>query len=519
METYVFRKNDTIGQLDAETDTFLQSCYLKTDIYSVLSDFSENANQTKRFIVGRTGSGKTALLKQLSQDNNIKKYDSIEAESTVFEHIQNNVYISNLMHQGVDLRVFYKSLWLHVLLVKILETKFDSFNTFREALELVFSRVKKHNRYALARSYVETYKDSFFDTVAVTEITSKLEEELSANFSIPSFATNGKASTEELKRVQTATSRYVSSELLSKQKELIKWLTDSSDDETQIRTVISIDDLDRSWLSGLEIRYDFINALLDAVKELINLRSVKFLISIRTDILMGVYRNNLRQEEKDKSFILPITWSREEIKQILDMRIDYLIKNQYAGKNTVHFADVFNFSVNQEPATDFIIERTMLRPRDAIDFVNLSLAEAADCQKLNEDAVLLAEEKFYDSRKKALEKEWVSLYPHIGDYLDSLSFLEGQSFKISSVDPSVKETILNFLSQRTDVGDLDSRHSDISLDFKKLVEVWFLIGVIGIKKTDRLIIYSSFDKPELDISNMDKTFYVHPLFFRKSKGV
>lgn len=305
METYVFRKNDTIGQLDAETDTFLQSCYLKTDIYSVLSDFSENANQTKRFIVGRTGSGKTALLKQLSQDNNIKKYDSIEAESTVFEHIQNNVYISNLMHQGVDLRVFYKSLWLHVLLVKILETKFDSFNTFREALELVFSRVKKHNRYALARSYVETYKDSFFDTVAVTEITSKLEEELSANFSIPSFATNGKASTEELKRVQTATSRYVSSELLSKQKELIKWLTDSSDDETQIRTVISIDDLDRSWLSGLEIRYDFINALLDAVKELINLRSVKFLISIRTDILMGVYRNNLRQEEKDKSFILP----------------------------------------------------------------------------------------------------------------------------------------------------------------------------------------------------------------------
>ncbi|MGE9716192.1 P-loop NTPase fold protein, partial [Escherichia coli] len=85
----------------------------------------------------------------------------------------------------------------------------------------------------------------------------------------------------------------------------IKFVTEESPDETQSRIIISIDDLDKSWLSNSTIRYDFINALLDAFKELIDLRSVKILISIRTDILMGIYNTNLRQEEKDRSLIIP----------------------------------------------------------------------------------------------------------------------------------------------------------------------------------------------------------------------
>lgn len=62
--------------------------------------------------------------------------------------------------------------------------------------------------------------------------------------------------------------------------------------------------MDRSWLNENIIRYDFINALLDAFRELIDIKNVKVLISIRTDILKGVYNKKLRQEEKDSSLLL-----------------------------------------------------------------------------------------------------------------------------------------------------------------------------------------------------------------------
>ena len=60
----------------------------------------------------------------------------------------------------------------------------------------------------------------------------------------------------------------------------------------------------------------------------------------------------------------------------------------------------------------------------------------------------------------------------------------------------------------------DKSHENIIFDFKELIKIWFVIGVIGIKKSDTVIIYSSFEKPELDITDLNKTFIIHPLFFR-----
>ncbi|QTE82956.1 hypothetical protein [Shewanella algae] len=119
MSKYKFRKNAIIGNLDAETDSFLEICFYESDVFKGIVNFdssNDNADFTRRVIVGRTGSGKTALLKQIVSHGNVKVHDTIEAENTVFEHINNNRFVSNLVANGIDLRVFYKSLWLHVLL-------------------------------------------------------------------------------------------------------------------------------------------------------------------------------------------------------------------------------------------------------------------------------------------------------------------------------------------------------------------------------------------------------------------
>lgn len=54
---------------------------------------------------------------------------------------------------------------------------------------------------------------------------------------------------------------------------------------------------------------------------------------------------------------------------------------------------------------------------------------------------------------------------------------------------------------------------------KELVEtllaIWFKIGIIGIKKDKNVILYSSFSKRYLNVTDYEKDFYIHPLFWRR----
>lgn len=517
MKQYKFRKNTEIGKLEAETDSFLSSCFYETDVFKGIINFDsseKNPDFTKRIIVGRTGSGKTALLQQILKNDAIKIHDTIEAENTVFEHINNNIFISNLMKKGIDLRVFYKSLWLHVLLIKVINLLYrQSYTSFFELIKSLNGN-KKPYRPELANQYIESYKDNFFNNNIVTEISQKMQEELSGRLELGAVGISGKLSDENFKKIQYETSSYVSKELLVKQKELIKILKEEFANAKQLRAVISIDDLDKSWLSDSEIRYDFINALLEAFKELLDINSVKILISIRTDIIMGIYQNSLRQDEKDQSLIYAISWNETEIRQILDLRINYLIQNQYVSSKNITFSEIFNFKVMQENADDYIIKRTMLRPRDAINFVNLCLSECDGQIELNEDIVLEAEEKFYSVRKKALIKEWKSIFPYIDDYLDSISLLSNNTFTIQKMSKSQIDKVLNYLLSRPSSESTDEQHTNRLVEFESLIKVWFTVGIIGIKKSDSIIIYSSFEKPDLDITDLNRVFEIHPLFYR-----
>ncbi|EOX3406316.1 DNA repair protein, partial [Vibrio cholerae] len=241
---------------------------------------------------------------------------------------------------------------------------------------------------------------------------------------------------------------------------------------------------------------------------------VKILISIRTDILMGIYQNNLRQDEKDQSLIYAISWNKKEIREILDLRINQLIKDQYQGRQKVTLADVFYFQVDGCKADEFILDRTMLRPRDAIDFVNSCLAECNGGVELNEDIVLEAEEKYYAKRKSALVKEWKSIFPYIKDYLDALSYITVNEFNCSELDQNIKDKVLNYLLDRPNLDPEDEKHNNRMVSMEELLKVWFTVGVIGFKKSKSLTIYSSFEKQELDITDLNKTFKIHPLFYR-----
>ena len=58
----VFRKHDHIGAYDAiEDQEFLQNCFIDTGDYEIMTNTSDH----RSILLGRTGSGKTALIEML----------------------------------------------------------------------------------------------------------------------------------------------------------------------------------------------------------------------------------------------------------------------------------------------------------------------------------------------------------------------------------------------------------------------------------------------------------------------
>jgi len=67
---------------------------------------------------------------------------------------------------------------------------------------------------------------------------------------------------------------------------------------------------------------------------------------------------------------------------------------------------------------DYILERTLLRPRDAIAFANECLAVGVGKGRLSWDDIKTAERSYSNTRVLALRDEWKGTYPGIGAVID-----------------------------------------------------------------------------------------------------
>lgn len=517
MSSYVFKDDSIIGNLEAETDIFLKECFVQTPAFEMLKNFDSSSQDFfKRIIVGRTGTGKTALLKQLEDSSSISVCSVIEAEKTIFEHIKNNRFISKLTENEIDLRIFFKALWFHVILVKIIELSTEKSNL----LQIFFQSGDKIEHKEKIQNYYDTYKDTFFEDEALTEITKRFSSQLEVNANFANMLNaNGALGDDLRKSIQSSTNQFVNKELIQAQKSITKFLSEHHINDKQRKIIIQIDDLDKSWFQNDSVHYTFIGALLEAFKELLSIESIKILISIRSDILEGVYLNKLKQEEKDISLILPLEWNKDGLRDVLDRRVKNLLKNQYSKKQYPLFSDVFDCTIAGEKADEYILKRTMLRPRDAIDFVNTCFRKAKGKTEITQEHIVEAEESFYISRKDALVKEWSGIFKEINIYLDALSLIEKQKFSLNYLIKK-KNEIAEFILDRADyISDesvLSSMFSNENVEngFKDLLNIWFKVGVIGIFKSEEVSIFSSFDRRKLDVTDFRKEFIMHPLFWR-----
>lgn len=523
----------SIGRLGAEEDhAFLQSCFIDTGDYEVAIDVTSSHS----ILLGRTGSGKSALLEKIKND--CEHTVEIHPEELSLSYISNSNILSFVSQLGVSLDLFFQLLWRHIFAVELIKSKYkitneDQVRGFFDRFSFSFSRDRKRER---AIEYLKQWGDKFWleTDVRIQELTKRIEDQLSAginasDYGVPVTAEGARKLTEEQKiEVSERATKIVNSVQIQKLNELIRFMGEEVFTDPQNKYYLVIDKLDENWVDD-SLRYQLIRSLIDTIKTFRNIEPVKILIALRKDLLDRVIeKTNYQgfQPEKYRDLYLPIKWSREDLYDLVLKRIGQLLKEQYTSKSA-RFEDVFPSHVGNQTCMDFIMDRTLMRPRDIIVYINQCIELAQNRSQITASLVREAEIAYSKERISSLGYEWGADYPLFYRYVNLLR-RKRSTFTHSDVskdeidefayDMIVEEQAGNDPVRKLAVSYYENSEISRSSFLNKFITILYRIGVIGVKQDA----YSSvvwYQDNDLMLSESEAKrssfFHIHPMVWRE----
>jgi hypothetical protein len=228
----------------------------------------------------------------------------------------------------------------------------------------------------------------------VQELTTKLAGDLSASAGIDINAIKGEIkagialSEEKKQQIVQHGQKVVNSVQVRELSDVLRFLQEDLFTDPQRPYYLTIDKLDENWVDDA-IRYKLIRALIEAVKSFQKVENVKIIVAIRQDLLQKVFEATADggfQEEKYQALLLRIKWNRGQIENMLDKRISALVRKQFTS-GTVKLRELFPERIGRLPFIDYFIQRTALRPRDAILFVNDCISRSESAGKVKVQTV------------------------------------------------------------------------------------------------------------------------------------
>lgn len=497
VKKFVFRSNQTIGAAAAEQDSYyLNQCFVDTGDLDVIC----NPEDPRRILTGRTGSGKSALLVRLAEAE--ERIIPIQPESLSLSYIANSNVLRFFSDAGVKLDIFYRLLWRHVLCVEILKERFriDSEGGKRAFLDRLWRLVPRKKKHEMALAYLRDWGESFWQETEyrIKEITTKLEKDLQGAIegSIPkigslSASTAKKLSTEQKEEVTHRAQEVVNRVQIRQLSDIIALLSDVLLVDPHQRYYVTIDKLDEDWAED-NLRFRLIRALIQTSLDFARIKNVKIIVAIRKDLLDRVYRHTRDagfQEEKYRTSSLDIAWGRNQLVEVLDSRIRVLVREQYTKTEVTHKDLLPSLKKRGQETIDWMIDRTLMRPRDIIHFFNVCIRHADGKPVISRTALTEAEGTYSRERLRALSDEWFSLYPNLFHLVLVLGRRK-QSFTISELPlADLEENILQFMTSGTPKEGLDldliTRVWENSLDMEEyrrgLVLIFYKVGLVGLK--------------------------------------
>lgn len=447
------RRGASIGEPDAESDErYLENCFVDSGYLEQLVDCSS----PQSIIVGRTGSGKSALISQIKKTQG--HVLEISPDDLSLNYLSNSTLLVSLAKMGVKLDLFYTLLWKHVFAVELLKKRFglSTEEKTRSWLQGFISCLHtKDQLKERALQYLRNWGDKFWSETEyrVKEVTQKLERDLTSSLGTNFLGMEGKIGAGEriseerrLEFVNNA-QKVVNNIQIKALSDVIKLLSDDVFDDPQKPYYIVIDRLDENWVDE-DMRYRLIRALIETIKSFRAAKNVKIIIALRVDLLERVFektRDSGFQEEKYQSLFMQVRWSQKNMHDLLASRLSRLVSEQYTKKH-INLDDLFPQQVERISFLDYLCGRTLYRPRDVIAFVNECLKLAEGKQKISSQTIHDAERAYSAGRQSSLEFEWISQYPKLREYFGVFERMPAK-FKLSQVR---RETVDSFALKQVD---------------------------------------------------------------------
>lgn len=147
----VLKQGMTIGSNGAESDdAFLFECFVNHPPVARCMDFQSPG----MIIVGRTGSGKTAILRYLERE--VDHSVEIDPAAMSMSYVSNSDALNFLQAIGADLDLLFHVLWKHVICIEFIRMRW-SINNEEKSKKIffgVFERFFKDARKQKAVTYL-----------------------------------------------------------------------------------------------------------------------------------------------------------------------------------------------------------------------------------------------------------------------------------------------------------------------------------------------------------------------------
>ena len=158
--------------------------------------------------------------------------------------------------------------------------------------------------------------------------------------------------------------KYVVNQVQIQELSYVLELLDSILEDPKKKYYIGIDRLDENWVDE-KLRYLLIRALIETVRDFRKVRHAKIIVALRYDLIDRVIRLSRGpgfQEEKYEALYLDLRWTGEQLTQLLDRRIDRLVKQSYTTQQVTH-KDLLPRMIDKQPALQYMLDRTLMRPQ------------------------------------------------------------------------------------------------------------------------------------------------------------
>jgi hypothetical protein len=413
----------SLGGEQAEADPFLDDAFVEFGGYGVVT----SQEDPHCFLIGRTGSGKSAVLQRL-EDVRGDHVIRINPEDLSLPYIVDLGVVRYLSALGVNLDPLFIALWKHIFLVEIIKHRYkiDSPAKKSNVLATLIERVGRDASKKAAIDYLEEFGSSFWaETDArVREITtsfaSNLETHGGLDLSVPpidlglGIKEGESASTTTRTEYADRYQRIVNETQLARLNQMIAVLNDEILGSAQNFTYIVIDDLDRDWVDE-RVANDLIRCLFRAVLDIQRVQNLKIIVALRTNIFdhLAFGSRTGGQEEKFRALQYRIRWTQAELVEVADRRVE-VAANRAELPALTTISDLLPQSgKTRGNPMDYILDRTMMRPRDLIAFLNEALTIAGGKTRLTWGDITAAEAAYSRNRLLALRDEWKPNYPGI----------------------------------------------------------------------------------------------------------